>query len=87
MRSQSSTSLNRFGGDAHLFPQSAEGQYALDYGFAFGTGNYLGDIAMHWNVENFSLICLSQTKLSTHFCETTLEWCFGIARAIGNHLQ
>ena len=51
-----------------LFPQSAEGQYALDYGFAFGTGNYLGDIggdALERR-EFFTDLHLSQTKLSTH---------------------
>ena len=52
-----------------LFPQNMEGQYALDYGFAFGTGNYLGDIggdALERR-DFFPDLHLSQTKLSSHF--------------------
>lgn len=51
-----------------LFPQNTQGQYALDYGFAFGTGNYLGDIGGD-NLERrdfFPDLHLNQTKLSTH---------------------
>ena len=50
-------------------PNSAHAQYALDYGFAAGTGNYLGDIGgAELTRRDFAAdLHLNQTRLSTHF--------------------
>ena len=69
-----------------LSPQSAEGQYALDYGFAFGTGNYLGDIggdALERR-DFFPDLHLSQTKLSTHiFVRQRLNGALAVRAQLG----
>ena len=50
-------------------PRNAYAQYALDYGFAAGTGNYLGDIGgAELTRRDFAAdLHLNQTRLSTHF--------------------
>lgn len=69
-----------------LSPQDTQGQYALDYGFAFGTGNYLGDIggdALERR-DLFPDLHLSQTKLSTHvFVRQRLNGALAVRAQLG----
>ena len=70
----------------YLSPQDTQGQYALDYGFAFGTGNYLGDIggdALERR-DFFPDLHHSQTKLSTHiFARYRVSSMFAVRAQLG----
>ncbi len=67
-------------------PQHAEAQYALDYGFAFGTGNYLGDIGGdELTRRDFAAdLHYGQTKFSSHvFVRYRLSPTFAVRGQLG----
>ena len=68
-----------------LSPQDTQGQYALDYGFAFGTATTSGTWGDALERRDFFPdLHLSQTKLSTHvFVRQRLNgaWPFGLSWA------
>ena len=69
-----------------LAPQSCEAQYALDYGFAVGTGNYLGDIGGdELTRQDFAAdLHYGQTKLSSHvFARYRLNGIFAVRGQLG----
>ena len=69
-----------------LLPQQGRGQYALDYGFAVGTANYLGDIGGDdLTRQDFAAdLHYGQTKLSTHvFARYRVSSMFAVRAQLG----
>ena len=69
-----------------LLPQQGRGQYALDYGFAVGTANYLGDIGGdNLTRQDFAAdLHYGQTKLSTHvFARYRVSSMFAVRAQLG----
>jgi len=69
-----------------LLPQKGHGQYALDYGFAVGTANYLGDIGGDdLTRQDFAAdLHYGQTKLSTHvFARYRVSSMFAVRAQLG----
>ena len=67
-------------------PREANAQYALDYGFAFGTGNYLGDIGgEELTRRDFAAdLHYDATKLSTHaFVRYRLNGAIAVRAQVG----